>query len=433
MTAPLKQSIHKVGEINKNKRIWIANQSLTKSFKIGDLLDIDYRFNEREIEINKADILSNHSISSRESKTGRTPILDIKNSDVTKLFKDVEKVEVLYYLNRIVIRATKNEKARLERTNKRGLKTAELFAGGGTLSHLFAKEGFDIVFSLEKEENFMYLNELNHTNTRTTILASIEDVHPSDYPTDIDVALVGTPCTFDSKGNIQLTKAMSDFAKGVADEKQLKLLEKKEQNDALVYHALNALAIMNPRTIVYECVEEFSYHAQLLRTILKQRGYHITETVANGSHTNRKRWTLIGNMLRPINLDNLVPESNITIDKLLAVKVEDRKWKTADEIPCFKRAKADARVGDRSKVINEITRTSTFDTHGARGSEPIMKHPTLDLYDKYSNADIVNIHGLDGYKLSHMKSWNRKVLGNGVSDQFTYVARRILDDYKMVS
>ena len=135
---PLRHSIHNVGVINKNKRIWIANQSILKSFGIGDPVFIEYSARKKEIVITKVEILSNHSISSRN---GKTPILDIKNSTLTKTFDEIEKVEVLYFKNKIVIRATKNEKAKKVSKNKTDLTLFEIFCGGGSMTHILRLMG----------------------------------------------------------------------------------------------------------------------------------------------------------------------------------------------------------------------------------------------------------------------------------------------------
>lgn len=62
-----------------------------------------------------------------------------------------------------------------------------------------------------------------------------------------------------------------------------------------------------------------------------------------------------------------------------------------------------------------------------RHTEPCLKHPEKELYYEFTNEDIKKIHGLDEYKLSGVKTWDRYVLGNGVSDMFFYVAKRILE------
>ena len=121
-----------MGEINNNKRIWIANKNILNSFSIGESVAIDYKDNEKEIEINPANpLLTCNSISSRN---GNTPIIDIKNSNVTQVFKGIEKVEVRYYEKKIVIRATKSEIDKNERNNKGYNTMFELFCGGGTMT-----------------------------------------------------------------------------------------------------------------------------------------------------------------------------------------------------------------------------------------------------------------------------------------------------------
>ena len=71
------------------------------------------------------------------------------------------------------------------------------------------------------------------------------------------------------------------------------------------------------------------------------------------------------------------------------------------------------------------SKCNTFTTHATRGTEPILKHPTLELYSEFTSQEIANLHGLDGYKLSGVKTLDRQVLGQGVTNFFDAIAKRI--------
>ncbi|MFK5893566.1 MAG: DNA cytosine methyltransferase [Pseudomonadota bacterium] len=418
-----KQAIHKIGMVqNKNKRIWIANLSLLLSMSIGDSIAIDYKPNMQEIEINKAPALStNHVISSRND--GKTPILDIKNSSVTDVFSGVEKVEVLYYQDRIVIRATKNEKSRQKRLNKKGNGIFELFSGGGTMSHFFKMAGFDTAGALELSEKFLTMYENNNQHETFTILADIADVHPSDYPTDVVGVLAGIPCTSYSGSNIALSKAKKRQSQGIASADDIKRIEKMHEAETLSYFVLNACLVMNPRFIVVEEVVEYSSSPAsiMLRTILKRRGYHLSETVSRGSNTKRKRWCLTASMTSNVCLDNLYTDNGKTIADFLEVSIDEREWKPKED---FAASRLNDKIGIRSCTPN-CSSTNTFTTHGTRGTEPVLQNGVNNEYSEFSNQEIANIHGLDGYVLSGKKTLDRQVLGQGTSNQFFEVAKRL--------
>ncbi|MGD9679267.1 MAG: hypothetical protein AB7V16_13075 [Vulcanibacillus sp.] len=52
------------------------------------------------------------------------------------------------------------------------------------------------------------------------------------------------------------------------------------------------------------------------------------------------------------------------------------------------------------------------------------------MYYEFTNEDIKKIHGLHNYKLSGVKTWDRYILGNGVTDMFYQVALRIKEANK---
>lgn len=194
-----------------NSRVWIANKAILKSCSIGDSIIIRYNKGRREVTIEPTGILGNHTVSSR---SGKDPIIDIKNKNITDLYSPGDKIEVCYFKNKIIIRVAAVQNHRERRHKKRGRRLFDLFSGAGTLSALFKKAGFDPVGALELSEQYISLYTDNHGDDVYTIAAKIEDVMPEDYPEDIDTVLVGLPCTVYSEGNVSMLAELSKMRTG---------------------------------------------------------------------------------------------------------------------------------------------------------------------------------------------------------------------------
>ncbi|MDD3465593.1 MAG: DNA cytosine methyltransferase [Campylobacterales bacterium] len=413
-------SVLNVGQVrgqNKNtKRIWIANSNITKSFNIGDSVTVDYDKQNEEIIIHKSEGLGNHTISSR---SGREPIIDIKNRLVEETLGDVEKVEVRFYKNKAVIRISSKDRHVKERASKNGLNVFEIFSGAGTLSHFFKKAGFNISGALEMCDKYLTMYKRNHGEHIFSVNARLEDFQPNDFPKNIDVALVGIPCNKFSPGNLSMQQALKDKSS------ESKHIVERYEAEALTFHVLNAIVAMNPKMVVVEEVEEYSRTsaAMMLRTILMQYGYSLNETVSEGKHTKRKRWCLVASGTNKISLDNLSADDGKTIANLLEVPIEHRVWKTAEENI---RVSGMLRkgLGIRDCIPSDI-KCNAFTTNGTRHTEPILKHPAKELYSEFSTEEIKNIHGLNGFVLSGVKTVDREILGQGVTDMFATIADRV--------
>ena len=414
---------------NGGKRFWEESADFSRNFRPGDTVNCYYDFEKKVFIVEKTDILGSHTISSR--KNGKA-ILDVKNKKLSELFDNTEKVEILYYPNKLIVKVANVEVAKNKRKTKTSWKTYEIFAGGGTLTHMFKKAGFTPIGGLELEDKYLVHYENNHSNESTyTISANIQDVMPDAYTTEADIGLVGIPCTAYSIGNKKMMEAIARRDKGIATSEDEKLLEKLYDSQTLTFYVIEAIRKMNLRTVVIEEVVAYSKTPEsfMLRTVLKQMGYHLSETIAQGENTNRQRWCLVADMNKEINLDNLVPKSNKTIEDFLDVPVSNRDWKTASEHPRLKRASQSNGVGIRS-VLPSDTTVNTFTTHWTRATEPILKHPEKDLYSEFTNEEIKRIHGLDDYKLPELKTHARQVVGQGVTNMFYHVANRIKTTYK---
>jgi len=202
------------------------------------------------------------------------------------------------------------------------------------------------------------------------------------------------------------------------------VVAKRYEAEALVFHVLNAIQSMNPRQVVVEEVPQFADTpvSMLLRTVLAQWGYNLSETVAHAKHTKRKRWCLVGDMNQKIDLTNLNGDDGKTLEDFLDSSIEDRAWVPIEESKRF--SKASTTIGLRSHEPCEV-KCNTFTTHGTRSTEPCLKHPLKELYSEFTNTEIASIHGLKGFVLSGMKTLDRQILGQGVADMFFDIALRV--------
>lgn len=410
---------------NGKKGLWINNLSLKRSLEVGDVVNTIYDYENKVLIVEKTDILGSHTISYRKSNPN-IPILDIKNNSLGDLFRGVDKVEIQFFENKIIVKVAHIEELKNERFNKKTFKTFELFCGGGTLSEQFKYAGFIPVGGLEYQENCLKIFEHNHKTSKMTILSDIRDMVASDYPNDVDVLLCGIPCTNFTPANKAMLEASARAKKGLATNEDYKLLEERNQAEFLVFYVLEAIRKMNVRTVVVEEVEAFfqTNAADLLRGILRHMGYEISETFAMGSHTKRKRGCLIANAGNKVNLHNLVPSSSKSILDVIGKTVDEIDWRPVEEIQRLLGASQKDTIGIRYSLTTD-TMVNTITCHATRHTEPCLKHPEKDLYYEFTNEDIKKIHGLKDYKLSGVKTWDRYVLGNGVTDMFYYLAERI--------
>jgi len=421
---PKSISILRLGEHGENKRVWIVNKTLQETFAAGEKVKVGYDKANKQIKITKPDsfLEGNHTISSRGNGT---PVLDIKNKDVADTLGNVDRIEVLYFKDEIVIKVAKVEHFKNKRAEKTGLNTFELFCGGGTLTRFFRNAGFNIRGGLELNEEYLALFHENNPGEKIfSINGRIEDIHTSYFPKDIDVVLAGIPCTTFSGSNVRLKTALKNKREGLSyDEDEIR---KADQGESLTFYVLMAIKAMNPRTVVIEEVVEYSESSAsiMLRSILGHMGYSISEAVSTGLHTKRQRWCLVANMGETVNLDSLWYDDGKKIGNLLEVSTEAREWKHKDN---FAPSRLNEAIGIRSVTPND-NMVNTFTTHGTRGTEPILQHPeNPDLYSEFTNREIANIHGLDkDFVIDERKSIGRQIVGQGVTDMFKSIAKRII-------
>lgn len=420
-------SVLRLGEhgAKKNKRIWITNKTLQKVFLPGDNVVAHYDKKNRQITVTPSFFGATHKISKRPNGT---PILDIKNSEVgDTLGDDVERIDVLFFADKIVIKVSKTEEAKAKRKNKTGFNMFELFVGGGTLNSFFKEQGFKVKGALDFSDDYLSLfTENNDGDDVYTISGRIEDIDTSYYPNNIDMALVGIPCTTFTNSNFKLQEALKAKRDGKPYDEVL--IQRAMDGDMLTLFVIEALKKMNCRTIVVEEVVEFTLSSSytLLLGALKGMGYHITESISQGLHTKRKRWCLVADMNKEISLDNLnTADDGKVIADFLEISPENREWLPKSS---FAPSRLKEKIGIRKHYVTE-RRINTVTQHYSRATEPILACDIEGVphYSELTHREIANLHGLPkSFKLDGRKKFDREVLGQGVCDMFRDVAKRVM-------
>lgn len=395
-------------EKNGVKRIYLESNRLNGTrFEPGVKIAVEKQ--RKRIVITPADGDTKNAVSRRRTK----PVIDIYNKEITEAFSGVDEIKVIVSVDRIVIEAleenVKQNAARSKFKQKRFYTMSEMFGGGGTLAKAFKDEGFIPVTVIEREERYIQNYERNFPGV-TSYCMDVRKVDYSKLP-HTDIAVIGIPCDKHS----QLFTTNPNNKDSVAE---------AGDTGYLTHYALRFIEAIRPAVLIVE-VEPYSRTdaSMMLRTILSQMGYSLTETVSTGSRTKRKRWALVAHMGEPVSLDNLIADDGRVIGDFLETPVEERKWQTADEnlrvAGMIRKGLGIRAVTPNDKMVNSFT------THGTRHTEPLLKHPTKELYSEFSNQEIANLHGLDSYKLSGQQTLDRRILGQGVTDMFYHVALRV--------
>lgn len=422
-----------------NKKIYITNKNLEKSLPAGTSVVTQYNKESREIVLTKAEGgLGNHTIS---AKLNGTPVLDLKNKYVGETIGNVGMIEVTFYENKVVIRVPKNIKDQESRAEKEELSVFEIFAGSATMTGMFEQAGFVSKGALELNERNLAIYHENHKDQDVfTVCGDIRDIDADTLPKNVTVALVTPPCTAASQGNNKLQEALKNKKNGLEYDKAI--IEEMEMLDSLMYYALKFVEAMNPRTIVWENVAEYRNDAYdrslergvytLAKTVLKAKGYKISEYVGESHNTTRRRWTMIAHYgEEAISLDSLaVNQKETTVQDHLAIPDEKREWKPAKEFAVSRLTNNP--VGIRAVELDAFV-TPTFSTHATRRTFPILHKVVngVDLYSTFTPEDIKNIHGLSpDFFLPKEKTVAYRILGQGVASMFREVAFAVKSHYE---
>lgn len=404
-------------------RIWLSSRKVHETLPIGTRIGLEIDERAKTITIFPSQS-GTQVVSFRQEGERRTPIIDLKSKVISRVFGVGEKIKVTFLKDRIVISVAQCQSDLDERTNDRSTTFVDVFAGAGTLSYHLKSAGFKPVGALELDQDFLNLYEENFGPNVPTFCGAIQDIDPRDLP-KAGVVCAGIPCTEFSQGNIKTQKNLKAQKEGKQFDSTV--ISKRYTAESLTFFLLRIVGAINPHSVLVEEVEQYSESAActMLRAVLSTMGYSLSETTSSGSHTKRKRWCLVASMHGKLDLQNLLPTIRPNLSELLDIESKDRSWFKLDEIARLKRAAQS--VGVRAHGLHEIM-TNSFTTHATRATEPAMKKQLNDevVFSEFTNEDIAKIHGLCKYKLSGNKTLDRRILGQGVTDMFYWVGKRLL-------
>lgn len=444
---PLRTFTHtKTGKAKRG--LWINNLTLKRTFEAGEAIRVIYDEENKIVVIQKATKDATNRISYRKNDEQRKPILDIKNNTIDRMFEGIRNVEIQFFKDKIIVQMAYTDEQRIKRENKSDFLQFDLFSGGGTASSHLSKSGWRVAGGVDTNEQYISMFEENHKGCKYTILGSVNDISPRDYPRNMMLVNVGFPCLPYSGSNLRVQKALANKKEGKETEDDLKYIKNREDSDHMAYFVVEALRTMNPKFILLEQVPEFidSNAYSLIKAVLTGMGYELSEIVSESSHTKRPRLAMVFSSVGKVNLDNLFEDDNKTIEDFLETPVHLRDWKPKEDIPRILGASKKKNVGIRA-VRPTDKKAHTFTTHSTRHTECSLVIEGKDgtpLYSEFTNQEIANLHMLPDYKLSeevyktsktikklkgkdNNESLDRQILGQGCADQFYFIGKRIME------
>ncbi len=197
-----------------------------------------------------------------------------------------------------------------------------LFSGAGGLDLGFNRAGFNIICANEYDKTIWDTYEKNHT--AKLIKKDIRNIHPSDFPNNIDGIIGGPPCQSWSEAGAM---------RGIDDDR-----------GQLFYDYIRILKSKQPKFFLAENVSGMlaNKHSDAVKNILnmlKNCGYNVTVTLVNASDfgvpQDRKRVFFIG-FRNDLNIDFSFPKATtpqIQQKKTLKDAIYDLKDSSTSALP----------------------------------------------------------------------------------------------------
>ena len=415
---------------NGNKRVWLATRNIQKSqLSKGQRINIHFDSDNKRIEI-IADEHGSNVISGR--KDSDLPIIDIKSKQVLATLGQGKKITVKFFNQRIVVEVPKNERLKAIREAKKGNVLFDLFAGGGSKSHMAKRAGFNVKYALELEDKFLDCWSINHAEDNTiTYHMDINDIDEDDLPKDVDVIAMGYPCTSYSQSNSTL------HAKRHAGDPEA--IKTRMNADMMSLAVLKIIQACQPKAVMIEETREFidSLPYNILRHSLEAMGFAHSETKVTGSYTKRERVAICFIASdTPVDLNHLEYHSPKPLNDVLPVPWDhvSRVYKHIDDCPRERGAKRRG-IGVRAHNPLVDTKCNTLTTHWSRGTHPSWKDPyRAEYYTDITIEDAKALHGISpNFYLPKEVTVARQIIGQGVTDIFVKVFVRIHQAIKLTN
>ena len=426
-------------------RIWLEGKEILNYFKVGETIKIEDQDDGETIvavsvpvEAKRSD-RSLRSVSSKVNRYSGAKVglieLNESNSEILKTYKPEQVLKIV--MQRGVLKITVKHDVLEERIQEREstmidrlkkgipLEKADLFAGGGTQT-IMSHDGFKLAglssvvrFALD---NYDQAIENLATNVRhvfddysVLINSDISLIDPMMLP-KVDILTITAPCT--------------DTAKCARAKKGNKL--ETDQTAHLVFYYSKILEHCNPSIVFIENVKTWKNFASwhVLAALLTQFGYkfqvrEIDSHKEGFSLETRERMYVVAqsrNLDLDFDLDDVesVSKPRQTLAEVLDyVSPESEVWKPYDHLKKEQKKHEAKGNGFKMQIFTpESTYIGTLRALYQRAgtSDPLIKHPTKDLYRQVSEIEHCRIKEIpEEFVSGTVVGHAQKILGNGLS------------------
>jgi DNA (cytosine-5)-methyltransferase 1 len=398
----------KVGENKGAPRVWLEGQYLLRAdFAPGRLLSATFEPDRVVIRLAEDGA---RKVSSKGG--GAVPVIDLNTSQLRDALGAVDQVQVKITTGEIVITPTRT--ARKIAARVRNGKSADVFAGGGTLSEAAKQAGFQPIWAVERSEKYADVYEANNPGVRM-INACVSDVYatgPDGVARDpIELLCLGIPCEpYSAKRRNQPGTKLPPEAHELGD---------------MVFWALKIIDAANPHSVLCEEVPGFleSGAGHIFVNALRRMGYTVSTQVIDptdhGSLTGRKRAVIVattGDAFEwpaPIPNDQtlgdvLDPDAGGWFDR------ESKGWLFAhwDKQTEKGNGFAPTPLTPDARKIGTISKRY----FAIQGDGQVIAHPTKPgTVRQFTLSEVKRIHGVRAdYYLGDSKTTAGEILGQGV-------------------
>lgn len=388
----------KVGLNRGKKRIFLEGQKLSREgYAPGMLFNLTVKDDQLQIVLSET---GKYKISRRKNRTtgDELPVIDITAQEMAELFAEDEQVRVLIQQGRIVVSThhlTDNRLRREERlldklTNRKTLRTASVFHGGGVLD-LAVHQGLalcgvksKIAVAIERDGRYLDSSLRNNPELwdKDSIVmeSAVEMVNlqRSKRTAECDLLIAGIPCTGASLAGRSKNK--------------IKQAEDHDEAGACFFYTLELISQLNPGCVILENVPMYQSSASMsvIRSVLNSLGYVVQERILNGVEfdalENRDRLCVVAlsSGITGFDLDaicgSIFPEKPETISEILEdIPLDSPRWKSFDYLAEKEQRDIAAGKGFRRQLLTgEESCLGTIGRGYAkmRGTEPFIIHPT---------------------------------------------------------
>lgn len=423
----------KLGESRGNKRIWIEGNRLARGgFEAGTRYALKLDKGRASLQVCEQ---GTYTVSKRQRNGKITPIVDLNNEQITKLFDGIEMLRILIRDGKIIItghhqqqRVTERETRLLTKiANKTKLAVASLFHGGGVLDKAFhhglamSGVGSAVRLAVELEGDYVDSSLQNNPelwdNDSLVINGGIETIDMmKTNDIQVDILLAGIPCTGASRAG------RSKNGLGAAEE--------HDAAGAMFFHFLQFVQRLNPAVVLIENVPDYSNTTSMtvIRSVLASLGYRMTERTLNGNEfgalENRNRLCAVavsegieGFDMEQVEAVTSKPDNLAEI--LEDVALDSKSWRTFDYLATKEEKDLAAGKGFKRQLLTpDADQCGTIGRGYAkcRSTEPFLKHPTDPKLSRiFTPLEHARVKGIPAEVVSGMSATKaHEILGQSV-------------------